>query len=721
MTNKTCVSIVRCENYGRDKVFAAVDQTFAFFGGIHSVLKKGTRVLVKPNFIRESDPEDCTITHPMLIEAVARRVLEAGATPIIGDSPAFGSISKIARRAGIDRFAEEHGVEIIELDSPRRVKTRCGTKPFTLTVSGRALDVDVIINIPKLKAHGQLLFTAGVKNMYGCVSGKRKAWRHFQSKDDIDWYAEMLLANYEAVKPAFTIVDAVMAMEKHGPSGGVPKQVSLIFGGIDCIALDRVIAEVIHAQSAQSPLLKSAKTHNIGEQNLNNIEILGESLTTASVPDFILPKLVPIGFNTYRVMKSIAKHLWMKNFGKAMLFLLTFCFLLPMNAFSDSVEDSDLAMEASRLDNFPAQVSLDDIIHVPTGEKIQFSDLTHFFNSASILYVGESHANKAAHQAQLKVLKACYERFGNSIAIGMEMFTRPYQPFLDQWVAGEIDEKKFLDDTHWNAEWGYDYYLYKDILDFAREKKIPVIALNAPKTLVKMVSKKGLKNLTEEEKKQLPEIDTTDYFHRFYIERAVREHMKDHTADLDKYNEVQSLWEEYMAQSAAEYLSSWEGKGKKLLVFAGNGHIIYDFGIPKRVFRRTRLPYYTIYPVEFHGTTPSIEQDMFLPEIPLEPADFAWIIPPTVEQKRIYLGVQLKRTNDNKLVIEEITPGSPAQKAGFISGDTILSIDGKSVKEVYELVSHLQTKQFGDTCTVEILRDGTTIPFPVTLFETKTE
>ena len=72
----------------------------------------------------------------------------------------------------------------------------------------------------------------------------------------------------------------------------------------------------------------------------------------------------------------------------------------------------------------------------------------------------------------------------------MEMFTRPYQPFLDQWVAGEIDENKFLEETQWDKEWGYDYNLYKDILDFAREKKIPVIALNAPKELVKIVSKK---------------------------------------------------------------------------------------------------------------------------------------------------------------------------------------------------------------------------------------
>ena len=111
MTNKTSVSIVRCESYDRDKVITAVGQTFDFFGGIKNIIKKGTKVLLKPNFIKESAPEDCTITHPMVIEAVAKKVLEMGATPIIGDSPAFGAISKIAGRAGIDRFAEEYGIE----------------------------------------------------------------------------------------------------------------------------------------------------------------------------------------------------------------------------------------------------------------------------------------------------------------------------------------------------------------------------------------------------------------------------------------------------------------------------------------------------------------------------------------------------------------------------------------------------------------------------------
>lgn len=408
-----------------------------------------------------------------------------------------------------------------------------------------------------------------------------------------------------------------------------------------------------------------------------------------------------------KVLRSFITHLLPKGFGNVALFLLSSFIFLPMNAFS----------ETDRLKNFPEQVAIDDIIHIPTGEKVPLVHLQNFFDGARIIYVGEIHAHKASHQVQLKVLKACYEKFGSNITVGMEMFTRPYQPFLDQWVSGEIDEQKFLEETQWDKEWGYDYLLYKDIFAFVREKKIPLIALNAPKELVRMVSKKGLKDLTEEEKKLLPEIDTSDFFHRVYLERAVREHV-DHSAGLERYNDVQCLWEEYMAQTITNYLSSWEGRDKKMLVFAGNGHIVYDFGIPKRVLRRNFLPYYTIYPAEFQGNKPTADQNLFLTDIPLEPADFVWVIPTqATPEKRIYLGVQIQKNSDNKLIIEAITPESPAQKAGFQTGDAILSVDGKMVKSVMDLVHYLQTKQFGETCTVVIEREGKTISCEVTLFE----
>ncbi|MBT3353625.1 MAG: DUF362 domain-containing protein, partial [Candidatus Scalindua sp.] len=247
---------------------------------------------------------------------VAEAVLEAGATPIIGDSPAFGSVVKVAKRIGLDKFAEKHGIDIIELDKPRKVSINCGGKDFSLTVSGRALDVDAIINLPKLKVHVQVLFTAGVKNLYGCVSGKQKAWRHLKSKNDLEWYADMLIANYQLVKPVFTIVDAVTAMEEKGPTGGKPKDVSLLVGGIDVIAVDRVVTELLSVRPDDVPILRAAKRLGIGEQDLSKIEIAGEELASVKVHDFIFPELLPIGFDFIRVVKSLIRHLWLKNVGK---------------------------------------------------------------------------------------------------------------------------------------------------------------------------------------------------------------------------------------------------------------------------------------------------------------------------------------------------------------------------------------------------------------------
>jgi uncharacterized protein (DUF362 family) len=312
VTNLNKVSLVKCTSYSQEEVSDAIDKTFSFFGGIENIIQKGSRVLLKPNFLKESKPRKCVITHPIVVETVARKVLEAGATPIIGDSPAFGSIKKITRRIGLDKVAEKMGINIIELDKPRKVSVNCGGREFSLTVSGKALDVDAIINLPKLKAHDQLLFTAGVKNLYGCVSGKRKVWRHFKAGNNLDWYADMLIANYQVVKPSFTIVDGIMAMEKKGPSGGLPKEVSLIVGGIDGIAIDRIVAELLSVNQEDVPILRAARRLRVGEQDLSKIEIAGEELSSVKPHDFI-------GFDIFRVIKSVIKHLWLKSVGKPQL------------------------------------------------------------------------------------------------------------------------------------------------------------------------------------------------------------------------------------------------------------------------------------------------------------------------------------------------------------------------------------------------------------------
>jgi len=130
----------------------------------------------------------------------------------------------------------------------------------------------------------------------------------------------MLIANYQLVKPVFTIVDGVIAMEEKGPTGGRPKDVSLLVGGIDVIAVDRVVAEVLSVNNPEDvPILRAAKRLGVGEQDLSKIEIAGENLPSVKVHDFIFPELSPIGFDLIRVIKSLIRHLWLKFVGKPKL------------------------------------------------------------------------------------------------------------------------------------------------------------------------------------------------------------------------------------------------------------------------------------------------------------------------------------------------------------------------------------------------------------------
>lgn len=374
---------------------------------------------------------------------------------------------------------------------------------------------------------------------------------------------------------------------------------------------------------------------------------------------------------------------------------------------------------AEGMRNFPSEVAVGDIVHIATGEKVSFSQLADFLDEARVVYVGEVHTNAESHEFQLQVLKEFYERFGDNIAIGMEMFKRPYQPVLDRWVNGEISEDELLRETHWKQEWGYDYGLYKDIMDFAREKKIPVIALNVSKELRKKVSRKGLSGLNDAEKNELPEIDTTDFYHRRYLQKVFRSHM-DTSGDFDKFYDVQCVWEDVMADSISRFLATPRGKGKRLLAFMGDSHIVYHFGVPKRAFRRTHLPYLTIYTYELRHLGPDEEDALFLDDIPLQPADFVRVIHPSKrKERRAVLGVMIRDIGWDKVVIQDVLKGSPAEAAGLQVGDIVLSMDGQQIREVQDIILHLRSKKLGGSCDIEISREGKRMPVHISFFEMK--
>ena len=391
-------------------------------------------------------------------------------------------------------------------------------------------------------------------------------------------------------------------------------------------------------------------------------------------------------------------------------------------------------VETDRLRNFPAEINAGDIVHVATGEKITFAQLADSLDGARIVYVGESHSNKESHELELQVLKEFYKRNGGNIAVGMEMFKRPHQDILDKWTGGGISEKDLLFLTDWDNEWGYDYNHYKGIMDFIRDNKIPVVALNIKREFQKKISKNGIEGLSEEERKTLPEIDTADVYHRRYLESIMKGHGHEDADMSDAFERlylVQCVWEDVMADSISKFLSSPEGKDRKLLAFIGGGHIIYHFGVPKRVYRRNHLPYLTITTYELRDLKPEDEHPFFAKDIPLQPADYVKVVELTKhKESKVKLGViirdlqekkeeQDKEEQKHRVVIDSVREDSPAGKAGLKAGDIILSMDGESVDKVFDVIYHVRQKKAGDTCLIEILRGEEKMPVEVTFFETK--
>jgi uncharacterized protein (DUF362 family)/Pyruvate/2-oxoacid:ferredoxin oxidoreductase delta subunit len=289
---RALTSIVQCEDYHQEKVLEKVEESITLLGGVHSFIKPGDRVLLKPNFLIGRKPEKCVNTHYSVVKAVARLALSAGAQPVIGDSPQMGSAYKVAEKCGIVSVAEEMGIDIVDFE-PVEVKHTVGKFFKRFTVGKAVLEADVIINLPKLKTHSFTYLTLAVKNLFGCIPGQRKAqWHVKTAHQGITYFARMLLDLSTLIKPALSIVDGIVAMEGKGPGFGDPRKVGLIISGTNAVAVDAVISKLIGVPPEHYPVLNAALTDGYGFANLNDIVVRGKSISEAAIPDFILPPLI---------------------------------------------------------------------------------------------------------------------------------------------------------------------------------------------------------------------------------------------------------------------------------------------------------------------------------------------------------------------------------------------------------------------------------------------
>jgi uncharacterized iron-regulated protein len=235
-----------------------------------------------------------------------------------------------------------------------------------------------------------------------------------------------------------------------------------------------------------------------------------------------------------------------------------------------------------------ADLTQPQITRPRSPQPLEISALLKKLAQSNVVYLGETHNRLRDHQAQLDIIRRLHQ-LRPQLVIGMEMFQRPYQGAIDSYLAGKLSETELQAQTQYAKRWGFDWEFYAPILRFAKDKKIPVIALNTPSEVTRKVARTGFDSLTPDDRRYIPsqsEIvigpgNYRDRIRKFYEEIHQG---KSNSQSFDRFFQAQVLWDETMAERIAQ--SVRQNPKALVVVLVGQGHLIYGDGIPDRVKRR---------------------------------------------------------------------------------------------------------------------------------------
>ncbi len=307
---KSKVHLQKIESYSLDSVEQFVRDSLKVLDPEASFFSLGQKVLLKPNLLRGFKPERCVTTHPVVMEAVCRVLKDLSVGQIvISDSPALGSLSAVADKAGYGFLERKYGAQILPLTDPIPFEN-AEQIPY-LKIAGCLEQYDHIINLPKVKAHCQMTMTLGIKNLFGLVIGKRKPALHCLVKNDKLKFGKMLIDIARHVNPCLTIVDGIQAMQGQGPINGTPYPLGVMGASKDMTALDRIFAELVSIPLDKVYALQAARLKQFGQFHLEDMEISGVAdYQTLAVEDFKQAYPIDISFNPLKLFKSFLKQFY---------------------------------------------------------------------------------------------------------------------------------------------------------------------------------------------------------------------------------------------------------------------------------------------------------------------------------------------------------------------------------------------------------------------------
>jgi uncharacterized protein (DUF362 family)/Pyruvate/2-oxoacid:ferredoxin oxidoreductase delta subunit len=283
--NRSLVALVRCDDYDPDRVYAALTRGVNLLGGLEQFVKAGERILLKPNILAGDGPEKAVATHPAVLAGCVRLLREGGAPVCFGDSPGLENPRQAARHSGLEAAGVEAGADLVDFSIAGSLENSGGDLVSSFPAAAAIQSCHGIINLPKAKTHQLTRITGAVKNLFGCISGKRKAMYHVRFPDVAD-FSQLLVELGLTLHPRLHIMDAIVAMEGNGPRSGDPRPLRVLIMSEDPVAVDATFCRLIDLDPAFIPTITLGRQAGLGYFAENEIAYTGDSIAQFVAPDF---------------------------------------------------------------------------------------------------------------------------------------------------------------------------------------------------------------------------------------------------------------------------------------------------------------------------------------------------------------------------------------------------------------------------------------------------
>ncbi len=396
--------------------------------------------------------------------------------------------------------------------------------------------------------------------------------------------------------------------------------------------------------------------------------------------------------------------------------------------------------DKARKYNF-CSVKLDEILNTKSNKELTFDELISELGNYRIVMIGETHTNQQHHNTQFDIIKGLTES-GKKVILALEMFNPNQDEALAKWSSGKTDESTFMQQTDFLVTWSHNYRYYKAIFDYTREKHIPMYGVNVERKYASKIGRGGISSLTPEEKAAIPEIDTSNIEHRFFIKVA----MEGMSATMpDQFNtmyQAQSLWDAAMGEGAIKVAN--ENPDAVIVVLAGSGHVVYNLGIGRIIKNRSNLPFASVITIDVPDKSEEstmmmvrkdVKKDMMKSDSSkskkMEHAsphsnphsmmgmnsspnkivirslgDYLWGKKEEEREKYPAFGFSINEFDGKGFPIKRVLPKTIAYENGLRKGDIILTIDGITFKNSFELKKHLQFKNWDEEISFDLLRNN---------------